>query len=245
MQKLPKEFTVLGLILICIILAMPLQIMFTYQFTPLEIDAILVGLAPLNWLVIFTALLHAAAMYRASSYVYATMPFFLLAITWNNWLVGSLETQYSALTASLATCAAFLMHAVLLSKNAKTVLLNQKKRWWLTPERKKISIRAVLLPVLGGELHSRTFDISDGGAFISLDDASWAPLKSAPITHLQEGNVCSVRLMLDTLSVIHCGAEIVRQTHANGHYPAGIGIRFISLKPDQRKVIHSAMSQAA
>jgi hypothetical protein len=245
MQKLPKEFSILCLALAGIIIAFPIQIMFTYQYTPMEFDSIVYGLAPLNWLVMITAFIHLAAMYRASTYVFATLPFFLLAVAWNNWLVGSLETQYSTLTATLSTFAAILMHCVLLLKNSMIVLQDQRKRWWLTPARKKVTVRAVLLPVLGGELHSRTFDLSESGAFIPLDEASWAPLKSAPITHLVEGSVCSVRLMLDTLTTIHCGAEIVRQTHATGNYPTGIGIRFLSLNSNQKQVISSALEQAA
>jgi hypothetical protein len=245
MRKLPREFFLLCLALAGIVIAFPIQIMFAYQYTPMEFDSIIYGLAPLNWLVMATATMHLIAMYRASTFVYATLPFFLLAVAWNNWLVGSLETQYSAATATVGTFAAILMHGVLFMKNAKVVLQDQRKRWWLTPVRKKVTIRAVLMPVLGGELHSRTFDLSENGAFIPLDEASWAPLKSAPVTHLEEGNVCSVRLMLDSLTTIHCGAEIVRQTHATGHYPTGIGIRFISLNPNQKRVISSAMEQAA
>lgn len=243
MRRKPRELLYLSIFFATVAASFPIQVMVSYGYSPLELGAILNGLAPLNWAVIFIALGHAWLLYQASQWVLFTSVLFLLTVFWNNWIVAGSGMNASAIAVTVSSLGAILAHLPLLKAEIRRTLLNPNLQWWNTPPRKKACVRAIIRPVLGGELRTRTFDVSSGGIFITLDGAAWTPGKNMPLRQLQEGSRCSVRLMIDQLHIVNCGAVVVRRTPARGAYPAGYGIKFVCMDREQQKILESFMDQ--
>lgn len=211
--------------------------MVAYDYSPLEVEAILTTLAPMNWVVMGASIVHAGLVFRGSTLSIASGAFFLGSVAWNNWLVASAGLNYSVSATVLATLATMLTQAPLLKPQVRRVILNRGLRWWRTPVRKKAQLQAVVRPVIGGEMKSRTWDISEGGAFISMDKASWDQLQKGVPETLKIGSRCAVRLTLDQMNTIQCGAEIVRHATARGSYPEGFAVRFVNLDSQQKRML--------
>jgi hypothetical protein len=237
MKKRPKVFTGLAIALFMIAGSFPIQIMVMFGTTPLEFGAIVHKLSPLNWIVLGLAISLGVLLMRASRWVLVVAPAFLVTMAWNNWLVSEVDVDVSATMTLLATGVVFLAFASLFTKSARNILANQALRWWLTPPRRRMSVKTRVCPVVGGELISTTFDLSTNGTFISLRDASWAPAKGASLKNLDVGNHCSLRLVLDQLRVLTCTGEVVRQSAARGHYPSGFAVRFVGLNKRQKQML--------
>ena len=211
--------------------------MMAYDYSPFEVEAILTTLAPMNWIVMGMSIVHAGLVYQGSTASLLSGTIFLFAVAWNNYLVAVAGLNAPLTTTVLGTLGALLLQIPLLKPQILKVILNRNLRWWRTPLRKRADIRTLIRPVLGGELTSRTFDLSKEGAFIRLDQASWDPLQKGSEELLKIGSRCSVRLMIDPFNTIQCDAEVVRHSNASGHYPGGFAIRFKNLDPNQRKVL--------
>lgn len=145
----------------------------------------------------------------------------------------------------------FLIAALLLSRPCRTALFHPSRRWWLTPSRKRAILNARICPVLGGEIVAQTVDISEGGIFIKFNSSTrWhqeqAKLKLTPDHCLQVGAYCWIRISLSEFSALACTAEVVRKTTSeNGTYPAGIGLRFVGLTAQDRKVLAKFLKSAS
>lgn len=245
MKTRPKVFWKLALIMLTIAASFPVQVMMAYGYEASEFGAILTGLAPLNWLVILTAAVHAVMIYHATPWVMISATAFLGAVFWNNWVVALTGLNYSTATAMLASIGAVASHLPLLRGDALRVLTNPKLRWWRTAPRRRASIHAVIRPVLGGELRTHTVDISTGGAFLSLENATSAPNEKVHLRNLKIGTRCTVRLMIDHMHVLNCGAEIVRHSGGMGSYPRGFALRFVCLDDGQRRILANCMNTEA
>jgi hypothetical protein len=237
MRQRPKEFVFLAMVLLLIAVSLPIQVMMLYQNSPFEISDTISKLAPLNWVVMILALVNAALVYSASPWVMLTAPLFIMVVIWNNYLVADAALNFSPVTAVVAIMGTAALHGALLTEKARKILKNPTLRWWRSAPRKQISVRALVTPVMGGELQSMTFDISMGGAFISAASTGWKPSQSAPHQTIEVGSRCAIRLMLDQFRVVTCSAEVVRQTEPRGHYPGGFAVRFVNLDPQQRKIL--------
>lgn len=241
MRERPKEIILLSILFACIALSLPIQVMLTYGYTPFELGSVIASLAPLNWLLIAVSVAHAILVYQASPFAILSTAFFVGTVIWNNWIVAEvgINTPFPAIV--VATLGAAAAHVPLFSREVRKVLLNPKLRWWRTAPRKRVSLQAVIRPVLGGEFRSMTFDVSSGGAFISLDNAVWpANAKAAQLLkNLKVGSHCSVRLVIDQLNVLQCGAEVVRHAGVRGEYPSGFAVRFVAMDDAQRKILRS------
>lgn len=238
MRKRPKELWILAGLFLGVAAAMPLQIILSYGYGVTEIPQILAGLAPLNWAVMGISMLHAFLVFRASSWALLSTIAFVGTILWNNWVVAETGLNYSVPAVALASLGAIGAHIPMFSREVRRVLLNPKMRWWRTAPRKRTAVQAVVRPVLGGEIRSRTFDLSSGGAFISMEE--FALMRGTPqltMRNLRVGSRCSIRLLLNQLQVIHCPAEIVRHAAASGEYPAGFAVRFVAMDDSQRKLL--------
>lgn len=244
MRTRPRELTLLGVLLLLVAISMPLQILFVFGGSPFDFSSIAAKLAPLNWAVIFLSSVLAYLVFRASPLLLGVVPFFLGAVAWNNWLVASLGGEGEGLFPLLSTAGAFLMMGLLAFPNPRRVLANPRLRWWLTPPRRRVELEARVCPTLGGELIARTFDLSEGGAFIALRDSFWASLREGSGRNLSVGTYCSVRLSLNQVSAFSCMAQVVRRGEPAGAYPEGIGIRFISMTPREKKTLLSFLRNA-
>lgn len=242
MRERPKEFWRVAAVLAAVALSFPLQVMLSYGYHPTEISQTLAGLAPLNWMVIFVSLIHAVLVFQASPWILLSTPIFLGSVAWNNWVVAWAGINYSSFVVFLASLGAIATHLPLFSREARKIILNPKLRWWLTPPRKRVTVQAVIRPVLGGELRSMTFDLSSGGAFIDLNRSDWTSItQSSARRNLKVGSRCSIRLMINQTHVLTCGAEVVRHANPAGERPGGFAVRFVSLDETQRKLLNSCM----
>lgn len=269
MRTRPKRLLLLAAFLVLLAFSLPVQIMALYGHSPNEAGAIAAKLAPLNWGILLFAPLAAWLAYRASIWLIAILPPLVGLVFYNNWLVGQMGTDYSPLTAMLGALAFLGVAGAMLNRESLRVLLNPGSRWWLTPARRKLAIpvrlkflsRTAPKKSLEGldEFYIRTFDISEGGAFIPLQqagpergDAPSTTLEArferdpkarqvfhAILQNLAVGTQCYVCLPLKDVSFITCRAEVVRNTQGRGEYPAGVGLRFLGLSwAEKRRIQH-------
>jgi|GEM_PF-4565358 len=237
MNQRPKAYMALTLALVLVAAAIPIQIVIMFGYMPWDIPQVLARIAPLNWAVASFALFQAALCLRASRLLWISMPLFIGLVAWNNWLVVEMGLNATPMQALIATLGFVALHAVLLERDARRVLFNSKLRWWLTPKRKKAQLRATLWPTVGGEMNASTLDISEGGAFVTTQEATWNPSSLMPIRSLTVGGRCSVRIKIDNHRLIACSAEIVRhQSTANGR-PGGLGLRFVNMTQSERQML--------
>jgi hypothetical protein len=170
-------------------------------------------------------------------------PVFLMVLAWNNWLVASLDADAETDSIIFGTFLVIAASAVLLLPTVRYLLSNPHQRWWLTPERKKIHIRARVRPADGGgELIAQTFDISEEGVFISLERANWSAGSSFSTTHnatrsLSVGSHCAVVLDLQPNRTVNGIARIVRHAPARGKYPKGFAVYFEGLQKRDRALL--------
>jgi hypothetical protein len=264
MKTRPKRLIALSLCLLAIAASLPLQIMMMYGHTLFEIEAIAAKMAPLNWGIMLLAPLTAYLVFQASPWLMAALPSLTLLVFYNNWLVGSLDADFSPLSAGLASAAFVMLLAGMISREVLQTILNPNSRWWLTPLRKKLMV-PVRLKLLTrnhqkksqeayNEFYIRTYDLSEGGAFIPLEQSgSTAGMSEAKtlqafnviFKNLAVGTQCYICLPLKDVSFIQCRAEIVRCTQGRGEYPAGVGVRFLGLSWAEKRRISGYLEQTA
>jgi hypothetical protein len=121
--------------------------------------------------------------------------------------------------------------------SVRDVLSRPSRRWWLTPSRKRIMLKAKVRPVRGGEVSATTFDLSESGAFISTEHAVWHDRLRQTSTALEIGAHCSLKLDLDAYRALQCIGKVVRHTEPRGRYPAGFALQFEGLTPDDRRLL--------
>ncbi len=256
MKARPRRLVLLSVFLLFVTVLFPTQIMVLYGHTPWEVDAVLAKLAPMNWAVMLGAVSTAWLAFRASCWLMISMPTLIGLVIYNNWLVGSATTDYSMW---VATIAVFLLAigAFFVGGESLAVILNPQARWWLTPERKQMSVQ-LRLKVLSRtyaklsqeayrEFYIKTFDLSEGGAFIPLeqDPTKSSPFFSSILSNLAVGTQCYVCLPLRDVKFIQCRAEIVRRTQGRGNYPPGVGLRFLGMTWSEKKLLQSYLDSPA
>jgi hypothetical protein len=240
MRQRPMVFDLLALVFLLIAISLPIQVMMLFGHLPTEFSAVIHKLSPMNWGVAILAVACAVAHWRASPALWALSPLFIAAVAWNNHLVAKAGLNYDMTTTIIATVATIGVHGLLLTPMARKALLNPSMRWWLTAPRKRANLAATVWPVLGGELLTSTYDISEGGAFFALDESSWSRGRGRSMQNLGVGSVCAVKVKLGE-KAIHCNGEVVRQCEARGNYPGGFAVRFKDLSRDDRRMLHEYM----
>ena len=241
MKTRPKLLTFFAAYLMFVAISIPLQIMFAFGHTPLELDAITAKIAPLNWAVILMCALGAWMLLRASTRLLVVLPLLALLVGYNNWLVGQTELLYSPASTALATLLfAFSFTPLMLSSQVRLAIMTPRKRWWLTPQRWKVEVPASFrVPEL--EIETRIFDLSKHGAFIAMEGSVETTENQIPL-----GAECVITFKLKNQSTLKCRAQVVRRTVASGSYPAGIGVRFLGLSwAEQKKLGAFLESQPA
>ncbi len=247
MRKRPEALSVLAGCLAVVAIGMPVQVMLIHGHYPWEFHFALAKLAPFNWVVIALCSVSIVLIWRASPWSWLSSALLVGAVLWNNWLIWKVVLNFSAVSLSASALGLIGLHGLLLSPEARKVLLNPRLRWWLTPKRYRAQVRAVIEPVLGGELVSDTFDISEGGAFITTESASWVIPLNRGVRQQQRqqrrrlgvGANCSIRLNLEGSRVIKCSAQVVRECPAQGSYPAGFAVRFVGLGRKEKSALLS------
>jgi hypothetical protein len=220
----------LSIMLLVVAASFPLQIMMIYSHSPEELSAVFAKLAPLNWVVAIGCVGIAYMAHRGSRLMWFMFPLLSFVVAWNNWLVSVAGEDFSALTTALATLGFASLGTMLLTNQAWEVLLHPERRWWLTPQRKKITAPVFIIPQQGEAFRAETFDISAQGAFIPINNGDM-------FTAFRNGDKISLRLTMGALTVLRCEAQVVRRNSAKGMYPTGVGIQFLNLnRNDSREL---------
>lgn len=243
MRSRPRELTCLGIILAGIAISFPLQIIWIFGDSPLDPGAILCKLTPLNWVVMSLSTLLSYLVLTASPWIWLVSPAFVIATLWNHWLIAEVNGGAWAWIACLASLAVLATQALLFRPEVMRVLTHPELRWWRTPGRERVSVEVNICPVSGGELQARSFDLSENGAFISVDGAAWLTNHEGSFKKITLGSYCNLRFKLNQTSSFSCTAQIVRRAEARGDYPAGLGMRFVGVGAVERKVLHGFLRQ--
>ena len=242
MRTRPREFEWLAGMLGVIGGGLPLQVAYDYGYGPGQWLEVATSLAPLNWALMAASLTCAGLALRASPWLMGAAPVFAGVLLWNNWVVADTGANGSPEWTLWAACAGMLPLGLLVAPRVRRVLTRPGLRWWLTPERRRAAIEVAVRPVLADEwsvLRGATFDISEGGAYITPSGlASFPDRARDPASRLGSGARCTVRFALNQFHIIQCGAEVVRRCEgAQGEYPPGFAVRFIGLDPWQREAL--------
>ena len=236
MFKQPMALIIVPVGLIGIALSFPLQIMSLYGHTFSEGAAILAKITWLNWLTMSFCLVNALLIFRGSAHVKWSLPLMFMVVIFNNLVVSYVGTDFSFGETLLASLGFLLFHSLLLTPDARRVLVNSKKQWWKNAKRISIALPVAVKPHYGSEFTATTFNLSQTGLFIPFDSQVF---KEAQASTLRPGKKITLRLTLDQLRSIRCEGQVVRTTLAQGEYPSGIGLQFSEMKwVDRRRLTH-------
>lgn len=207
---------------------------------PLELIEQMSGLA---WALLVLALASGLLILKASRFGVLLSVVFAGALAWSHWELAQANSSLAQLAPSVIPLSVLLgtllIHVPLLTPAIRRLLGNPKLRWWLTRPRYRSQAAAVIWPVLGGEIQAATFDLSEGGAFLiprTSDETR------AGRDRLAVGSRLSLRIRLDSDHVFHCQGEVVRRANARGLYPAGVGVRFLSVDGSDRALLKRYLS---
>ncbi len=232
MKFRPMTLTVMSFVYWGIALAIPLQIMFLYDYSPTEIEGIFSKLTILNWAVMLSATTCGLWIAQGSPLSLKAVPVVIALVALNNYVVGSFAIDYSFETTCLATAIFAFANLPLFLPRLREVLADPAKQWWRTASRQKIR-----LPILVGaskhpQLLTETYDLSETGVFI--------PLTEKVKTRGQAFNPAErlrLNFNLGNLSQITCEGVVVRKQGPRGQYPAGFGIQFTKMPNEQRRAL--------
>jgi hypothetical protein len=231
MRNRPKILLAITFIFLGIIVSLPVQVALLYGHAIDELVQMLTKISLLNLLVALSLVLNIPFILRASRWLSLSLPFSLIAIGWNNWVVASVGHDFSPSTTWVATLLFALLCGFVSLPVVWNLIKNPEQRWWLQAVRKAISLPMTLEPVRGSSIDMRTFDLSNTGAFVQVDD--WSEFEYP----MREGDVINVKFTIGTLNRISCSAQIVRRNYESGHYPAGLGLRFIGLQRGHHRLL--------
>ena len=250
MKKRPKELTFVALFLLAVAIGLPVQVMMAYGHTPSELGAVAAKLAPLNWLIILFAPPTAWLIARASSWVLVALPLVSSLVLYNNYLVAQVGLNGPAWQMWAGSLAFLSGLFPIMTRRARIMLVDPNARWWMTPRRNRKEIR-VRLKIASGEreFYVRTFDVSEGGAFISFDHVVTSVTGFGEHSGIEKfykmskGTQCFLSIPLGGLTVLQCRGEVVRNVPAQGMYPAGVGVRFLGLSWQDKKLLSEFLAK--
>lgn len=223
----PKQFYLASLALFFMALSFPFQVMILYGHHWSETTAIFSKITWLNWLVIISFTLASFLYFQASRIILYLAPLVLILVGLNNYWVGQFAGDYSLLQTSLGTLVVALVFAPLALPSSRVVLKDPKRRWWRRSKRYNKRVAATLNPYVGDMIHTHTFDLSQTGAFVYLDDNQ----KQTP----KVGDTIRICFTVNSMKKIRCEAVVVRIAEPVGHYPRGMGLKFTGMNRNNEK----------
>jgi hypothetical protein len=241
MNSRPKVFGLLAIFMFGVILSFPAQIMSIYGHGISELATVLAKMGPMNWVIVFLALLNIKFLLEASRVLQITMPLMALGVAWNNWIVASAGTDFAFSTVVIATLGFVSLSSLLFLPASREAIAKPERRWWQVPKRKKVKLPVQIKTPSGRILHTCTFDLSKTGAFVTLDHIG----RELAFTGLSQTAIKAGDLVNLHFSVgphgrhgeVYCKAKVVRKQASSGTYPTGMGLEFSDLKVGQRQVL--------
>ncbi len=241
----PWPLVVVPVALVGIALGLPIQIMMIYEYSLWDVSGILSKLTWLNWVCIALILANAYLLYEAHRLVHWTVPISIIVITLNNWFVAHSGVDFSMLETALSSLGYLTLHGLLLGPGTLKVLNDQKMCWWKTAKRSQVSLPVSVLPHLGDEIETSTFDLSATGLYIPYESerengaVPKSIVKATKEVRILPGSLVTLRITLDQLRSIRCEGKVVRAALASGIYPAGLGIEFSKMPHSDRRRLAS------
>jgi hypothetical protein len=214
MKSRPLAITIFSLTLLAVGLSVPAQAAYLESF-----DNFFRSLTVLNAVMAALCVLTAAAVFTVHNSLRVLLPLTFATVVFNNWWVGYVGFDFSMMQTTAASFGFAALCCSLLEKNAFSVLRNPKLKWWNVAARKKVSIPVTLKKLRGKALDIRAFDISESGIF--LQDVDKDEFRNYEI-----GERIEVDLHFNEILKVRCEARVVRKTHRQGMYPAGMGLQF-------------------
>lgn len=234
MTKLPMSLRWLGLFNAGVALSLPVQIMVIYGHSIAEWQAVAAKLTVLNWMVMLGTMVNAVMILRAERWTLYLTPMMFALVGFNNFLVALYAIDFAPWMTGAAFFSFLFLHMPLVTESNLRLLKNPSLRWWRTPERHRKVVPITLGDVHGRTVISTTFDISETGVFIPLNEEQMN----------RQAEMEDVRVLMDLGSAhFRCSAQVARRTMGGGKYPSGIGVRFTDLSPRERAQLRKVLDQ--
>ncbi|MBS1986061.1 MAG: PilZ domain-containing protein [Bdellovibrionales bacterium] len=243
MRARPKIFVGMTAALVGVALSFPLQVMALFGQGPAEwLDAWAL-VSPLNRVVMGWCLVGAALSWRASPWIKWWAPLAVAAVAWNNWVVGSSGVNFNLTESMLATVGFAALQGFWLHPQARFLIANPKRRWWMTPERKRVSLTVFVRSVSGATSKGTTFDVSETGAFVPFGIRELNNHPDALLHRLVPGERVEVSFVVGAFKTVSCEAEVVRiNSQPQGNYPAGVGLRVLRFHGESAQDLHDLLA---
>jgi hypothetical protein len=213
----------LSLLFLAVALSLPAQVMIIYGHGFNEIGAVFDKLTWLNDVVMAGCLVCSVLVFRASPILRPLVPFMIVLVALNNYVVGYYATDYSMWAASAGTFGFAFLNLPLLHPRLQWLMLHPEKRWWMRAERKRVQLPVTIEGTRLQPMRNEIFDISESGAFVSGVGKD-----------MRIGDWITVRMKFGMFTHVRCQAKIVRRAEAMGDYPRGIGVQFMNMNWRER-----------
>jgi len=231
MKSRPLAITIFSLILLAVGLSVPVQAAYLESF-----ETFFRSLTVLNAVMSTLCVLTAFAVFNVHNSLRVLLPLTFATVVFNNWWVGYVGFDFSMLQTTVASFAFAGLCCSLLEKNAFNVLRNPKLKWWNVAARKKINIPVTVKKLRGKALDIRAFDISESGMF--LQDVGKEEFRNYEI-----GERIEIDLHFNEILKVRCEAKVVRKTHRQGMYPAGMGLQFIDKNRETKSTLQRLVKE--
>ena len=235
MKKRPVAITVFTILLISVALSIPLQALYLGS-----LNNIFRSLTILNEIVACLCLATAISAFHVHKSFRLLLPLTIGAVIFNNWWVGHVGFDFSLNETTIASFGFAVICCSLLEKNSFNVLRNPKLKWWHVAARKKMEIPVTLKKMRGKDILIKAFDISESGVFLQN-------VQKEDFKNYEVGERIEIDLHFNEILKVRCQAKVVRKTHRQGNYPAGIGLQFTEgrqTKSILKKVINDVEAAA-
>ncbi len=233
MKRKPLIFNLYSSVFLIGILFFPLQIQFLYGHSFLsEFEMIISKLTIINWAVMCTFLLNSILCYKSHPLLKIMLPLSIFMVATNNWIVANFGQDFSFGLTLMATAFFSLFISILYFTEALDVILDPSLRWWKVSTRYSREM-PIWIKLPGEKFYlEKTHDISESGIFISKENEKIGFNPDDCYTkNISLGDLVSISIPFkDGKKDFQCKAQVVRKSHKNGHYPGGVGLKFIDLK---------------
>lgn len=197
-----------------------------------------------EWILSWSAAAAVAIVSRWSLAYFILLSGYVLTTRFSNWATHpTLETPLNL----GITCFWFGVVTLILVSEMKTPYLHPQLRWWTRPRRHPISGEAILL-YQGIKVPVEVLNISEGGVFVRLDESKAAhrPFPQRLGEQFQfEMALLPRQPQRSSAAAFRSTARLVWRALPQSPYRYGMGIRFIALSPDQRRLLKKYLRHEA
>jgi hypothetical protein len=227
MKHRPTILILIGCLLGAMALSAPLHVMIVDNLGPSDLPEVFSRLGLFQWLLFSLGIVSSVLVLQASPLICLVLPSLTLIVVIHHirhWLAHDI----SWVNASLATAGFLALNVPLLHPSIMSLIRSPDRRWWRVAPRRLAEAPIFLGGALKGTLRSKTYEISETGAFIVFP--------AGPPATFQVDEIVSVSVTLGALKQLRCTGRVVRIVEVSkDRYPRGLAIEFDSLTWEQKK----------